>query len=397
MAITGGRQVEVGLGMEATAGTPVASTITLKWNDLSVQGVSEKVMLTSARGVRQEASQSVIKRKMAKGSLAVVPDVESAPYFLKLALGTLATAIAEAARHTGTATSTSAGKLVDTSGSFIVNGVLAGDAVHNTTNDTWAVVVTRDSATQLTITPDIMTSGNAYTVSSGVYNHTISTQEANASMKTATILVKEGGIQTERFSNVVCDKLTIEASDEFASMTMDLLGKFPDTTTLTPAYTTETVFAYSDMTVKFGTDLTAAASASATKLKSLSLEINNNIQTDEAFLSGSNDIAAGMLIAGPRQVKGSYSLQFSDTVELAKYKVNTLNAMIVDFTGAAIGAAEHERIKIKLAAITLTKEPIEYNIDGIVILTQDFTALYDATTSTDISAIITNETNPNSY
>src|SRR5690606_35067223 len=127
-------------------------------------------------------------------------------------------------------------------------------------------------------------------------------------------------------------------------------------------------------------------------LKSFNLNINNNIQLDEAFLSGSNDIATGGLIPGALEVTGSYSLQFENTTELAKYEANTKNAVIATFTGADIGEANNgvEQIKISLGRIVLTKPPITYNIDGLVILEQEFTVEFEATDG-DIEVVVTNE------
>ena len=65
----------------------------------------------------------------------------------------------------GAATSTSAGKLVDAGAAFVANGVLAGDAVVNATDDTATTVSSVDSQTQLTLAADIFTSGEAYVVS----------------------------------------------------------------------------------------------------------------------------------------------------------------------------------------------------------------------------------------
>lgn len=324
----GGRQVEVGIGIEATAGTPVAATIYPKWAELSMQGVSEKAMLTSARGIRNESSDSIIRRKYAQGSLGVVANVEIAPYLFRLALGTRASALA------------------------------SGETT--------------------------------------IYEHTITIQNANASMKTATLIVQDGSTVTERFVNVVVDSLNLEVSDEFARLVATLLGKFPDTSTITPSYTQETEFAYHNMSAKFGTSIANAGSQSATPLKSFSLNINNNVQLDEAFLSGSNEPAAGGFLAGQLQITGRYSLHFSDTVELAKYKANTKNALIISLTGAAIGVAETEEIRIELGKLILTSPPKEYEIDGIVALTQEFTVEYDATDK-EIKVIVTNDNAGTNY
>ena len=322
MGKTGGNQVNIGLGIESLAapGVAVAETIFPKWTDFSLQGVAEKEMFVSSRGIRNESSDSFIKRKYSAGSIGVVPNVANAPYFFNLALGSLTTA-----------------------------------------------------------TPE-----------TGVYEHTIIVQNTNASMITATVTAEEGAIQTAQYTNIVCEALNLEVSDGYAKMTLELIGQFPTTDTITEAYTVETEFAYPDMTAKFGTTISNAGGASATPLKAFTLNTVNNVQLDEAFLSGSNEITNGCLVAGKFKATGSYSLHFADTTELDKYKANTKNACIVSFIGAQIGATEFEEIQINLGRLVLTSPPIEYAIDGLLILTQEFEVEYDATDK-DVTVIITNE------
>ncbi len=326
MAKTGARQINIGLGIEAVAGTAVAETIFLPWTAFSMQAVAEKELFNSARGIRNMASNSMIRRRYSQGSITVIPNVVNAPYFFGLALGTVVT-----------------GGIVDSR-----------------------------------------------------YPHTITVQNANASMKTATLTIEEGGIQTAQYTNIVCNSLNLEVSDGYASMTMEVIGQFATTDTVVEAYTDETEFAYHQMTAKFGTSVANAVGGSATPLKSFSLNIENNVQIDEAFLSGANTIASGGLVAGPLQVTGSYSLHFEDTVELAKYKENTKNACVIQFLGATIGASEQEEIRIDLAKLVLTSPPVEYNIDGLLVLTQDFEIEYGAT-DTDIVVIIDNEVDGTDY
>jgi hypothetical protein len=224
---------------------------------------------------------------------------------------------------------------------------------------------------------------------SAVYEHTCTVQNANASMKTATVLLEQGGEVTERFANCVVNQLSLDVSDSYAKVTVDLLGGFPDTGSVTESYAQETEFAYHQMFVKFGTSLSNAASQTATPLKALTLSINNNVLVDEAFLSGANTPAAWL--AGRLEITGSYTLHFSGTTELDKYKANTKNAALISFQGASIGSAETEEILLKLGRIILSSPPKEYNLDGLVVLKQSFTVEYDATDK-EIQAIITNTT-----
>lgn len=322
MAKTSGTQTNVGIGIEATPGTPVAATHFPKWSDFSFQGVSEKEMLGSQRGVRSASSDSMIRRCYSSGDIGFVPNGDIAPIFFYLALG-----------------SKSSGSVTD-----------------------------------------------------GTYTHTFTVQNANASMKTATVLVEDGAIVTERFANCVVNTLGLEVSDSYAKMTAGMLGGFPDTGTVTESFSQENEYAYHQMTVKFGTSLSSAAGAAATPLKAFSLNLNNNVLLDEAFLSGSNQPVAGGFVAGRFEATGSYTLHFTDTAELDKYKANTKNACIVTFTGAVTGGGSTpESITIKLGRLVLTGEPKQYDLDGLTVLTQEFTVEYEATDK-EVQVVVVNDT-----
>jgi hypothetical protein len=324
MAKTAGTQVAIGLGMESAAapGTAVAESIFIPWLEFSIQGISEKSMFPAARSVRNISSNSMIKRKYAQGSIGIVPDVKTIPYFLALALG------------------------------------------------------------------GVSSSG----ISDSAYTHTFTVSNVNASPKTATITAEEGAIQTAQYLNCVCNSLNIEVSDDYAKATAEMIGQFPTTDTISESYSQETEFAYHQYTAKFGTSLSNAAGNSATPLKAFTLNINNNVLIDEAFLSGSNEITDGNLVMGRLQVTGSYSLHFTDTTELAKYKANTKNALIVTFEGALIGSSSKETVQFKLGRLILTKPPIEYNLDGLLILNQEFEVEYEST-DLEIQAVVINTIN----
>lgn len=322
MAKIGGTQVNVGLGIESTPGTAVAATHYPQWQELTMQAVSEKALFTSQRGIRNQASNSMIRRRYSQGSLAVVPNADTSPLLWYLALGSKAT---------------------------------AGPT-------------------------------------DGTYTHTFTVQNANASMKTATMLIEQGGEVTERYANCVVNSLNLEVADGYAKLVAELLGGFPDTSTLTESFTQETEFAYHQYTAKFGTSLSNAASQNATPLKDFKLNINNNVQLDEAFLSGANTPVAGGFLAGRLQISGSYTLHFDGTTELDKYKANTKNALIITFTGAITGGGSTtEKIIIKLGRLVLNNPPKEFALDGIVILTQEFECEYDATDK-EIQVEVTNDT-----
>ena len=448
MAKLSGRQVEIGIGIEATPGTAVAATDYFKWESFTMQSMVEKGVLNSARGIRNKASNSLIMKRYGKGDIEFVPTVDMLPYILGMVLGSRS------------------------------SGASAGE--------------------------------------SAVYDHTFTVQNANASMKTATLLCAQGSIQTERYANCVAESFDLTVNKDFAKVKLGLLAGFPDTGSMTSSYTQDTLFSRNQLSATFGTsfsnavgtfanttltsDATAPAAAATiviggitytavatltgaayevligisasvfldnlksainatagagttyglntlahpsvvattkaattllivakvsgttpnaitttqagtshctwtgatmnagtpgtganpTPLTELTLSIKNNVQLEDAFLSGSNTPVAGGFIAGPLEVKGSYTLQFADTTELAKYQQDTKSALVVTMTGALLGVVPTpEKIQFKLGKLILTKEPMEYKIDGLTYVKQEFEVQYDATDK-EVTAIVTN-------
>ncbi len=68
----------------------------------------------------------------------------------------------------GTTTTATPNKLVDTSENFTIQGVRVGDRIKNTTDTTYATVSAIDSSTQLSISADVFTSSEDYTITRGV-------------------------------------------------------------------------------------------------------------------------------------------------------------------------------------------------------------------------------------
>lgn len=65
--------------------------------------------------------------------------------------------------HSGTTDGTTANKLVHSGQNFLTT-VTVNDVVHNTLNNTWAVVTAKDSDTVLSLSVDIMISGDSYSI-----------------------------------------------------------------------------------------------------------------------------------------------------------------------------------------------------------------------------------------
>jgi co-chaperonin GroES (HSP10) len=80
---------------------------------------------------------------------------------------------------TGTTTSTSAGKLVDSSATFVTDGVQVGSIIMNTVDYNYTYVTAIDSETQLSINDDNFTSGETYNVYTNKYGSVTFEDEAN--------------------------------------------------------------------------------------------------------------------------------------------------------------------------------------------------------------------------
>ena len=72
---------------------------------------------------------------------------------------------------TGTTTATTANKLVDSGASFDSDGTTAGQIVYNTTDSTQATITAVDSATTLSVSSDIFTSGENYAVGNNSFQN----------------------------------------------------------------------------------------------------------------------------------------------------------------------------------------------------------------------------------
>ncbi|MEK7992897.1 MAG: hypothetical protein AAB403_03735 [Planctomycetota bacterium] len=84
-----------------------------------------------------------------------------------VAVATTEYGVFEAARISSTTTATTSNKLTDSAGSFVTNAIAVGDVIKNTTTGKYALVTAVDSATALSVSADIFSSGDAYSIYPG--------------------------------------------------------------------------------------------------------------------------------------------------------------------------------------------------------------------------------------
>lgn len=213
-----------------------------------------------------------------------------------------------------------------------------------------------------------------------IYDHTITVNNSNTP-KTATVIF-DRVTDTRTFTNAVIEKLDIKVSDGFAELTMALKSREGATGSASESYSTVANFNFKDLSVKFGVDVAAATSASATPLSGVDL----SIKRDVAMIYQTGQNYPQNFVYNTLEVTGNYSLLFDSTTERDKYLANTANAMILTFTNGL------NSVKITLPKVMIKNWDSSNDIDKEVSQTADFESHYDSTTATSISAVIRNTT-----
>lgn len=137
----------------------------------------------------------------------------------------------------GAATATTAGKLVCSAAAFIADGVGAGDFVWNMTDGTHTTVSAVDSATQLSLTADIMVSGEVFSIETGdaIASSTINLSGVDTYLELIsdtgehwTSMGYDFGYQSAR-RNIVITLDTGTADDVYAGVIRaGMVSRFPD-------------------------------------------------------------------------------------------------------------------------------------------------------------------------
>jgi len=232
---------------------------------------------------------------------------------------------------------------------------------------------------------------------SAVYEHVI-TRKASNPPRTLTVIYNDS-YDTRKYTYATINTLELNVADGLATISTNILSKFPSSGTATRALTTERILAFKDYTVKIGSGATgtaalaAAAGATATKLRSFKLEINNNAEAH--YLSGDNE--AEHVAIAQFEVTGEYVLFYEDATERDFYETlldsgNPVRAMIISFTGDSIGNSETEEIEIKIPNFKINDRTVDTALAGFMPETLSFTAMYDVDEAKSIEMKITNQT-----
>lgn len=237
---------------------------------------------------------------------------------------------------------------------------------------------------------------NTNSVPAGVYNHVI-TRKTGSTPKTLSILYNDTQ-DTRKFTYATINSLELSVSDGLATISANILSKFPTTGTASLSITEERILAFKDYTIKFGSGATgtaalaAAAAATATKVRNFNLKINNNAEA--VYQSG--DASCQDVAVGQFEVEGDYTLFYENTTDRVHYETllngsDPVRAMIVTFTGDTIGGSSTEMIEIRIPNFHLKERTIDTALAGFITENPSFVAEYDPTELLSIKVTIRNE------
>ena len=230
-----------------------------------------------------------------------------------------------------------------------------------------------------------------------VYEHTITRKSGNPP-RTMTVIYNDTQ-DTRKYTYATINSLEFNVSDGLATISANLLSKFPSTGTGTQAITSERVLAFKDYSIKFGSGATGtaaladAAGNSATPVRSFTLRVNNNAEVQ--YLSGDNN--AAQISWGQLEIDGEYVLFYESTTDRVHYETlldgaDSVRAMIVTFSGDSIGNAETEEIEIRIPNFHIRERGTDTGIAGFITENPTFVAEYDPDETKSIQIKITNTT-----
>lgn len=220
--------------------------------------------------------------------------------------------------------------------------------------------------------------------------HTFYTVASGNTPKSATIVFgRETDI--EQYSYSCIDELSLEVSEELATVTASFMGNFPTVGTAQSVVTTSgTVLAFKDYEVRFGNDLTAASIASATPMTDLTFTIANNVEV----IHQSGQQTPRAIRTKQLQISGEYNLFFENEDDKNAYYNLNKRAMEIKFTGNA-----NEEIKIRVPRFRLNESEVSSGLDDFFMIKCAWVAedVVDTTTATRLCDVIFKNTKATVY
>lgn len=226
-----------------------------------------------------------------------------------------------------------------------------------------------------------MALGNEVVVTGTPNSHTFFTTVSGNTPKTATVYLGRD-TDNEQYVGAAVDELTVDVSDELAVMKASLMSHFPTSVASQTVTTTSgTVVSFANYGLRFGADLTTAASASATACNEWGISIANNLEL--IHRSGANDVST-IRTKGLR-VSGNYTLYFDSVTERDAYYALSKRAMELKFSGI-----NNEDLKFRVSRFRLDEGEISTGLDDFFIIKCNWVAedVLDTTTATRMFDVV---------
>ena len=377
-----GRLEKVGLGKESVAGTAVAATHWIPKTDGAFSPKTEKAKDVSAYGTIDELRDSQTVKQMTETEIKGVFRDLYGGNLLMAALGQDTVCI----KFT----------ISGLSGSFTV-----GETVTGGTSAATGVVRRKEGTTILYVSVatgtftsgETLTGGTSSATGAGAYDTLLRShyfQRLNSNNHPSYTLYGVDDVGTFRSVYSLLDTLELElATGGFLNFTSKFMGKKEESTSATPAFSTEeNHFLAVHANVYFATALSGLAAASATKISTLKMTIQKNVEEYMAF--GSVDVDS--IHNKQFKVVGEMTALFTSTTlkdfELTSAK-RAMRLKLVN-TGATIGSASNPELIIDLAQVSFENWAKQGGNDDLIMQTLGFEAEFSVDDSESIIALLHN-------
>ncbi len=220
-----------------------------------------------------------------------------------------------------------------------------------------------------------------------VDDHTFTQSQANTT-QSLTITRKDGN-SDKNYPLAMLKSLEITVMvGEFVKWNADFISKKGVTGTDTVSYTLENEFKAKYAVVKMAANTAGLGAATAIPLKSLKLKFDRKI--NPYYIFGQND--PGEIFNEDFTTSGEMVLRYTDqTYENLQFN-NTVQAFLLDLknTDVTIGATTNPELKFTFPKVDAESWKVDMNKENIVEQTVGFRGLYDFTSASEVTAVLTN-------
>lgn len=225
-----------------------------------------------------------------------------------------------------------------------------------------------------------------------VKDHTISVQQG-AQHQSLTLLLDDpvgGQDYTHALAVVTQIEIAYELNN-FLMFTANVMAKKGTTATLTPAAATDNRFLPQHLTFKLAATQAGLAAAPAISIRSASLRINQNIESDDVL----GNIAPVDFLNKQFAIEGTVEALFQNEADFkTHFQAGTVRAMRLELlnTNVTIGAAANPKIQLDLHSVIFTEMTKPYRLGDLVVQTLSFKAHYNTTDAKIITLVAVNVT-----